>query len=438
MHAQEFARRRRHLMELVGRDGIAILPASPERTRSRDTLYRYRPDSDFFYLTGFDEPDAVAVLIPGRPQGEYVMFCRERDPLKELWDGRRVGPEGVVEHYGADDAFPITDIEEILPGLIEPSDRVYYSMGISAEFDQRLLGWMQTLHARRQRGHAPNELIDLDHILHEMRLFKSRREISAMKRAARIAVNAHKRALRLCEPGIYEYQLEAEFLHEFARHGARCSYEPIVAGGENACILHYTTNRAVLEDGDLVLIDAGCEYELYASDITRTFPVNGQFSEAQREIYEIVYEANRAAIEQVKPGNHWNDPHDAAVKVITRGLRDVGILEGRLPSLIKAEAYRPFFMHKTGHWLGIDVHDVGDYRVADDWRLLEPGMVTTIEPGIYIAPNARGIAKRWRGIGIRLEDDVHVGRNGPEVLTSDLPLAADDIEALMAQGRGRD
>ncbi|MDH3419613.1 MAG: aminopeptidase P N-terminal domain-containing protein, partial [Gammaproteobacteria bacterium] len=281
MHVQEFARRRRHLMELVGRNGIAVLPASPQRTRSRDTLYSYRPDSDFFYLTGFDEPEAVAVLMPGRPQGEYVMFCRERDPLKELWDGHRVGPEGLVEQYGADDAFPISDIEDILPGLIERSDRVYYSMGISAEFDQRLLGWMQTLHARRQRGHAPNELIDLDHILHEMRLFKSRREISAMKRAARIAVSAHKRALRVCKPGIYEYELEAEFQHEFARNGARCSYEPIVASGENACVLHYTTNRAVLEDGDLVLIDAGCEYELYASDITRTFPVNGQFSEAQ-------------------------------------------------------------------------------------------------------------------------------------------------------------
>ena len=438
MHVQEFARRRRHLMELVGRDGIAILPASPERTRSRDTLYSYRPDSDFFYLTGFDEPEAVAVLMPGRPQGEYVMFCRERDPHKELWDGYRVGPEGLVEQYGADDAFPISDIEDILPGLIERSERVYYSMGISAEFDQRLLGWMQTLHARRQRGHAPNELIDLDHILHEMRLFKSRREISAMKRAARIAVNAHKRALRVCKPGIYEYELEAEFQHEFARNGARCSYEPIVASGENACVLHYTTNRAVLEDGDLVLIDAGCEYELYASDITRTFPVNGQFSEAQREIYDIVCDANLAAVEQVQPGNHWNDPHDAAVKVITRGLRDLGILEGRLPSLIKAEAYRPFFMHKTGHWLGMDVHDVGDYKVADDWRLLEPGMVTTIEPGIYIGPTAKGVAKRWRGIGIRLEDDVHVGRDGPDVLTADLPLAADDIEALMERGRGRD
>ncbi len=430
MQTQEFARRRRHFMELMGRDGIAVLPAAPERTRSRDTLYSYRPDSDFFYLTGFDEPEAVAVLIPGRAQGEFVMFCRERDPLKELWDGYRTGPEGLVERYGANDAFPIGDIEDILPGLLESSERVYYSMGISAEFDHRLLGWMQGLHARRQRGHAPNELIDLDHILHEMRLFKSRGELSTMKRAARIAVAAHKRAMSICKPGLHEYQLEAEFVHEFARHGARCSYEPIVASGVNACVLHYRTNRAVLKDGDLVLIDAGCEYELYASDITRTFPVNGRFTEPQREIYNIVHEANQAAVAQAQPGNHWNDPHDAAVKVVTRGLRDLGILKGRLPSLIKAEAYRPFFMHKTGHWLGMDVHDVGDYKVADAWRMLEPGMVTTIEPGIYIAADSKGAAKRWRGIGIRLEDDVHIGRHGPEVLSADLPLAAEDIERL--------
>ncbi|HSG63699.1 MAG TPA: aminopeptidase P N-terminal domain-containing protein, partial [Gammaproteobacteria bacterium] len=389
MNAQEFARRRRHLMELIGRDGVAVLPAAPERTRSRDTLYSYRPDSDFFYVTGFEEPEAVAVLVPGREQGQFILFCRERDPVRELWDGRRAGPEGAVADYGADDAFPIGDIEDILPGLLERSERVYYSMGVSAEFDQRLLGWMQTLHARRQRGHAPNELIDLGHILHEMRLFKSRRELSAMRRAARIAVGAHERAMRLCRPGLYEYQLEAEFLHEFARHGARCSYDPIVASGANACVLHYRDNRALLEDGDLVLIDAGCESELYASDITRTFPINGRFSEPQREIYEIVHAANVAAVSQARPGNHWNDPHDAAVKVITRGLRDLGILKGRLPSLIKDEAHRPFFMHKTGHWLGMDVHDVGDYKVGDEWRFLEPGMVMTVEPGIYITASRK-------------------------------------------------
>ncbi len=431
MHAQEFSKRRRHLIELIGSGSIAVLPAAPERTRSRDTLYAYRPDSDFFYLTGFEEPEAVAVLIPNRAHGQFVVFCRERDPEKELWDGTREGPEGLVERFGADDAFPISDIEEILPGLLERSERVYYSMGVFRDFDQRLLGWMHTLHAKRQSGHAPDELIDLDHLLHEMRLFKSRREVSVMKRAARIAVAAHRRALRACRPGIHEYELEAEFRYEFARHGAQCSYEPIVASGTNACVLHYHANDAVLNDGDLVLIDAGCEIELYASDVTRTFPVNGEFTAPQRELYEVVYNANQAATDKVRPGNHWNDPHDAAVKEITRGLRDVGILKGRLPSLLKSRAYRPFFMHKTGHWIGMDVHDVGDYKVAEQWRLLEPGMVTTIEPGIYISPDARGVAKRWRGIGIRLEDDVHLSKDGPQVLTADLPLQADEIEALV-------
>jgi Xaa-Pro aminopeptidase len=369
--------------------------------------------------------------MPGRAQGEFVMFCRERNPHKELWDGRRWGTEGAVAEFAADDAFPISDIEEILPGLLERSDRVYYSMGVSGEFDQRLLAWMQALHARRQRGHAPNELIDLDHILHEMRLFKSRRELGAMKRAARIAVAAHRRAMKICRPGMHEYELEAEFLHEFARHGATCSYEPIVASGENACILHYRSNRDVLKDGDLVLIDAGCEYELYASDVTRTFPVNGIFSPAQRELYDVVHAANEAAKRKARPGNHWNDPHDAAVRELTLGLRALGVLSGRLPRLLKEGAYRPYYMHKTGHWLGMDVHDVGDYKLADEWRMLEPGMVTTIEPGLYIAPDAKGAARRWRGIGIRLEDDVHVGRSGPEVLTADLPLAANEIEALM-------
>ena len=431
MHPQEYSRRRRHLMELVGSGGIAVLPAAPERTRSRDTLYSYRPDSDFFYITGFDEPDAVAVLIPGRPQGEFLMFCRERDREKELWDGPRQGPDGLVARYGADDAFPIDDIDEILPGLLERCERVFYSMGVFGEFDQRLLGWMHALHARRQSGHAPDELVDLDHLLHEMRLFKSRREVSVMKRSARIAVEAHRQAMRACTPGMYEYELEAEYRYAFARHGAQCSYEPIVAAGSNACVLHYHANDSVLNDGDLVLIDAGCELECYASDVTRTFPVNGEFSEPQRDLYEIVYAANQAATDKVRPGNHWNDPHDAAVREITRGLRGLGILQGRLPALIKTGAYRPFFVHKTGHWLGMDVHDVGDYKVAEQWRLLEPGMVTTIEPGIYIAPDAKGVAKRWRGIGIRLEDDVYLSKDGPQVLTEDLPLLADEIEQLV-------
>ncbi len=435
MDAREFARRRRHLMEMIGGDGIAVIAAAPERIRNRDSTYGYRQDSDFWYLTGFDEPDAVAVLVPGREQGEFVMFCRERDPAREQWDGPRAGPAGAVKQFGANDAFPVSDMDDILPGLLEPRERVYCSMGLTAEFDQRLLGWITALNAKRQSAHAPGELVALGHVLHEMRLHKSRAEVAEMRKAARIAVAAHKRAMRVCRPGMKEYELEAEFLHEFRRNGVECSYSPIVAGGANACVLHYRANNATLNDGDLVLIDAGCEHGLYASDITRTFPVSGRFSDRQRELHDIVYEANQAATAAVKPGNHWNDPHDAAVKVITRGLRDVGILSGRLPALIREGAYRPYFMHRTGHWLGLDVHDVGDYKVGDEWRLLEAGMALTIEPGIYVGANANGAARPWRGIGIRIEDDVLVTRDGHIVLSQGLPASAEDTERFMESAR---
>lgn len=431
MNAQEFARRRRHLMELIGEGGIAVIPTAPERVRSRDTLFEYRPASDFYYLTGFTEPGAVAVLIPGRGQGQFLMFCRERDAEREVWDGVRLGPEGAMEAFGADDAFPIADIADILPGLLERSERVYYSIGAVPEFDQRLLAWINDLNAKRQNSHAPSEIVALDHLLHEMRLFKSRAETSMMAKSARIAVAAHRRGMRACRPGMTEYELEAEFLHEFRRHGAESAYLPIVAGGSNACVLHYRANGAVLDDGDLVLVDAGCEYEMYASDITRTYPVNGRFSEPQRELYEIVLAANRAATEAVREGNHWNDPHEVAVKEITRGLKRVGLLQGRLPALIKDGAYRQFFMHRTGHWLGIDVHDVGDYKLAEQWRLLQRGMVLTIEPGIYIRADQRTVPKRWRGIGIRIEDDVAVTRDGPRVLTAGLPSTVEEIEGFM-------
>jgi Xaa-Pro aminopeptidase len=431
VNAKEFARRRKHLMELIGSSGIAILAAAPERVRSRDTLYVYRQDSDFYYLTGFHEPDAVAVLMPGRSQGEFLLFCRERDPDREQWDGPRAGPEGVVAAYGADDAFPISDLDDILPGLLERSDRVYYSIG-GNEFDQKLLTFMQTLNSKRQSGHAPSELVALDHLLHEMRLFKSRAETGTMRQAARIAVSAHSRAMRACQPGMKEYELEAEFVHEFRRHGAECSYPPIVAAGVNACILHYRSNDAPLLDGDLVLIDAGCELGMYASDVTRTFPVNGRFSAPQRELYEVVLEANHAATAKAVPGNHWNDPHDAAVLAVTRGLKDLRLLKGRVPQLVKTQAYRQFFMHKTGHWLGLDVHDVGDYKVADQWRLLEPGMVMKIEPGVYVSASDKTVDKRWRGIGIRIEDDVQVTRDEPDVLTEGLPTSVADIERHMS------
>jgi Xaa-Pro aminopeptidase len=432
MNRKEFGRRRRQLMRMMGKGSIAILPAAPTRTRNRDVEYAYRQDSDFVYLTGFAEPQAVAVLIPGRPHGEYVLFCRDRDPERETWDGRRAGPEGAVAQYGADDAFPVSDIDDILPGMLEHCERVYYTMGLHADFDQRLLGWLNLLRGRAKSGTTtPGEFIDLDHLLHDMRLYKSRHEVSAMRRAARIAAAAHVRAMRACKAGLMEYEIEAEFLHEFRRQDAQPSYHPIVGGGENACILHYTENAARLKEGELLLIDAGCEFDYYASDITRTFPVSGRFSPAQRAIYDVVLQAQQAAIERVRPGCHWNEPHDAAVKAITRGLVKLGLLKGRVPTLVKEEAYRRFYMHRTGHWLGMDVHDVGDYKVGDEWRVFEPGMVLTVEPGIYIPPGSRGVPRRWWGIGVRIEDDVLVTRQGAEVLSRDAPKEPEEIERLM-------
>ena len=432
MNQKEFARRRRQLMRMIGKGGIAILPAAPTRIRNRDTEYAYRQDSDFHYLTNFPEPEAVAVLMPGRPHGEYVLFCRDRDPERETWDGYRAGPEGAVKVYGADDAFPIGDIDDILPGMLEHSERVYYTMGLNADFDQRLLGWVNGLRAAATKGvTTPTEFVALDHLLHDMRLFKSRGEISAMRKAARIAAAAHVRAMRTCKPGKWEYEIEAEFLHEFRRHDATTSYQPIVGGGPNGCILHYIENKDQLKEGELLLIDAGCEYESYASDITRTFPVSGRFSPEQRALYEVVLEAQLAAIDKVRAGNHWDDPHDAAVRVLTRGLVKLGLLKGRVPTLVKNGEYRRFYMHRTGHWLGLDVHDVGDYKVGEAWRLLEPGMVLTVEPGLYIAPGSKGVAKKWWGTGIRIEDDVLVTSDDPDVLSADAPKDPEEIERLM-------
>ena len=430
MKASEFERRRQQLMQMVGEGGIVILPSAPVKLRSRHVEYHYRQDSDFYYLTGFAEPESLAVLVPGRDSGEYLMFCRERDPDSELWDGYRAGPEGAVDDYGADDAFPIDDVDDILPGIMESCERVYYTMGMYPDFDTRVAEWLNTLRARMSRGvHTPHEFVALDHLLHDMRLYKSRSEISAMRRSARVAVAAHKRAMQVARPGMHEYEVEAEFRHEFRLNNAWASYNPIVGAGANGCVLHYVENSAPMADGDLVLIDAGCELDYYASDITRTFPVNGRFSPEQRAVYEIVLEAQLAAIEKTVKGNHWNEPHDAAVRVITRGLKSLGLLQGSVDKLIEDEAYRPFYMHRTGHWIGMDVHDVGDYKVGDEWRLLEPGMVTTVEPGIYI--DGRG-PKAFRNIGIRIEDDVAVTSKGPDVLSKGLPKTPDDIETLMS------
>ncbi|MCK5336693.1 MAG: aminopeptidase P N-terminal domain-containing protein, partial [Gammaproteobacteria bacterium] len=312
MNKQVLNRRRKQLMRMMGKDSIAILPAAPMRNRNRDVEHKYRQDSDFLYLSNFPEPEAVIVLIPGRKNGEYILFCRDRDPLMETWNGKRYGPEGVIENFAADDAFPIDDIDDILPGLMEHCERVYYTMGLDLDFDKRVMGWVNHLKKNSRSGtHVPYEFVSLDYFLHDMRLFKSQPEIKLMQKAADISVVAHQRAMKLCQPGMFEYELEAEYLHEFQRNGATWAYSSIVGSGANACILHYIENDQKMKDGDLVLIDAGAEYQGYDADITRTFPVNGKFSVPQREIYELVLAAQKAAIKQVLPGNHWNDPHNA-------------------------------------------------------------------------------------------------------------------------------
>lgn len=435
MDKREHARRRKRLMDMVDRGGIAIQPTAPERLRNRDVFYPFRADSDFHYLTGFPEPEAVLVMVPDRAQGECILFCRERDPEAETWHGRRAGLEGACEVYGADDAFPISDLDDILPGLLENKERIYYTMGRYLEFDQRLMGWLNRVSSKGRAGvHTPDQFNSLAHYLHEMRLYKSRQEIRTMRRAAQIAAVAHRRAMEACRPGLYEYQIEAELLHSFIQQGARApAYPCIVGGGPNSCILHYTENTEPLRDGDLLLVDAGAELESYASDVTRTFPVNGRFTPEQRAIYEIVLEAQQAAIAAVRPGNAWDDPHQAAIEIITRGLIDVGILKGRWRTLVKEGAYRPYYMHRTGHWLGMDVHDVGEYKVGDEWRTFEPGMVTTVEPGLYLSPALKGLAKRWWNIGIRIEDDVLVTTAGHEVLSAGAPKTIEEIEMTMRQ-----
>ena len=434
---QEFQRRRRELMEQMEPNSIAILAAAPERTRNRDVEHPYRQDSDFWYLSGFPEAEAVMVLLPGREHGEYVLFCRERDRAREIWNGYRAGPEGAVADYGADDAFPINDIDDILPGLVEGRERVYYDLGRDAGFDSRLMGWVNTIRERvRTVAQPPGEFVARSHLLHDMRLFKSKAEADLMRQAAQISAGAHVRAMQSVRPGMYEYQLEAEYLHEFMRHGARSpAYPSIVGGGANGCILHYIENSAPLKDGDLVLVDAGCELHNYASDITRTFPINGKFSGEQRALYELVLASQYAAIEATHTGNHWNVPHETVVRILTEGLVDLGLLAGHVDDLIEEQSYQRFFMHRTGHWLGLDVHDVGDYRIGGEWRQLEVGMTLTVEPGLYIAPDDDTVEDRWRGIGIRIEDDVLVTKEGCDVLTRDVPKNIDDIEALMREAR---
>lgn len=433
----EYARRRKALMAQMEPNSIAILPAAPVYIRNRDVEHLYRQDSDFQYLTGFPEPEAVMALIPGRAHGEYVLFCRERDPERELWDGLRAGQDGAVSQYAADDAFPIGDIDDILPGLIEGRERVYYALGANPEFDRHLMEWINVIRSKaRQGAQPPNEFVALDHLLHDMRLFKSAAEVKVMKEAAAISARAHVRAMQACRAGLFEYHLEAELDYEFRKGGAKMpAYGSIVAAGRNACILHYRENDAALRDGELVLIDAGCEIDCYASDITRTFPVSGRFSAEQKAIYELVLKAQEAAFAAIGPGKHWNEAHEATVRVIAAGLIELGLLSGGLDEVIESEQYRRYYMHRAGHWLGMDVHDVGDYKIGGEWRELEIGMALTVEPGIYIPPDDERVAKKWRGIGVRIEDDVVVTRGGCEILTGGVPKAVAEIEALMAAAR---
>ncbi len=429
----EFARRRQQLMEICGDGSVIIAAAAVPKIRNNDAHYAYRQDSDFLYLSGFSEPDAMMVLLPEDKGGRAILFCRERDPHRELWDGLMAGTEGAVAQFGFDEAYPIRQMEKRLPKLLHGRERIYYDLGKAPDFDQLLIGWMNEFRAKtRKKFLAPDEIVSLDHNLHEMRLFKSRTEITAMRKSARVAAAAHQRAMQVCKPGMNEAEIHAELLHTFTRNQCEASYIPIVGGGANACVLHYISNRDPLNDGDLLLIDAGAEYDGYASDITRTFPVNGKFSGAQKDLYDLVLTANLKAIDEVRAGMPWEHVHETAVRVATEGMIDLGILKGGLEEALEEEHFKDFYVHNTGHWLGLDVHDVGEYEIDGHSRVLEPGMVLTVEPGIYIPASSTAVAEHWRGLGIRVEDDVVVTRDAADVLSSDICKTMDDIETLMS------
>ncbi len=438
MHSQLFKecqRRRADLMGMIGRQAAAIIPGAQEKIRNNDVHYPFRQDSDFWYLTGFDEPDAILVLLPDGQRSRSILFCRERNRQREQWDGPRAGLEGAVDIYGMQDAFPITDIDDILPGLLEGREQVHFPLGRDSEFDQRVISWSR--YNRRQGSPQrlmPEELVCITHVLHELRLIKSRYELQAMRRAAEISARAHTRVMQAVTTATDERELMAELIYEYTRAGCQTAYAPIVAAGVNACVLHYTANNQPLDRDGLVLVDSGCEYANYAADITRTFPASGHFSAPQKAIYAIVLAAQQAAIATATCAHNWDSPHHAALAVIVDGLLDIGLLSGSREQILETHSYRRFFMHKTGHWLGLDVHDVGDYQVDKQPRQLEPGMVMTIEPGIYIAPDDEQVAQSWRGIGVRIEDDVLVTKHDPEVLTGMLPRQISELEALIQGG----
>ena len=432
----DFKERRDRLAEEMGPHSIAIIATSPVAIRNRDADYKFRADSSFFYLTGFAEPEAVAVIETYESLDEgytYSLFCRERDREMEIWNGYRAGVDGAVDDYEADEAYAIDLLDEEIIEKLLNKQKLFYRIGHSSEFDVRVSKWIQQADAQQRRGNeSPAQVIQLDRILDEIRLFKTPQEIELMQIASNISAKAHTRAMQTVRVGMMEYALEAELNYVFGQQGCVPAYNSIVGGGANACILHYVENNQELKDGDLVLIDAACEYELYASDITRTFPVNGKFSAEQKALYEIVLNAQLAAIDAVKIGNSYKEPHNVAVRILVEGLLSLGIMQGDIEKIIETEAYRQFYMHGTGHWLGMDVHDVGAYKQAGEWRPYEEGMVVTIEPGLYIAPDDETVDAKWRGIGIRIEDDVVATANGPLVLTKDVVKSIAEIEALMA------
>lgn len=435
----DFQERRDILAGEMGLRSIAIIATSPVALRNRDADYKYRADSSFFYLTGFAEPEAVAVIETFDTEEEgytYSLFCRERDREMEIWNGYRAGVDGAVDDYEADEAYAIDLLDEEILTKLQNKDKLFYRIGHNAEFDARVAKWIATASGESRRGtSAPAQIMQLDRIVDEMRLHKDENEIELMQLASDISAEAHTLAMQKVRPGMMEYALEAELNYIFGKNGCVPSYNSIVGGGENACILHYVENDKELKDGDLVLIDAACEYQFYASDITRTFPVNGKFSPEQKALYNVVLDAQIAAINAVQIGNSYKEPHNVAVRILVQGLLDLGIMQGELEEIIQTESFRQFYMHGTGHWLGMDVHDVGTYKANGEWRAYEEGMVVTVEPGLYIAPDDETVDAKWRGIGIRIEDDVVATKNGPLVLTAKVVKTVEDIEALMAQAR---
>ena len=432
---KEFEKRRRKLAKLIGKDGIAVIPTASTRVRSRDTDYPYRPDSDFYYFTGFSEPNAVMILAPGREDGSFIVCLREKNPLTEIWDGHMEGLNGVKKNYEADQSFDIEDLETILSSLFLGRQKVFFTLGQDEVLDKILMKSFNAVRAGQRRGGVvPSEIQALEPLVHEMRLIKSKYEISLMKKSAKISVDAHKRIFENCKPGVFEYQIEADIIHEFGKHGAVPAYTSIVASGQNACTLHYISNRDKMKSGQLLLTDAGCENEMYAADITRTIPVSGEYSKEQKEIYELVLEVQKNAINSIKPGQTFEGLQSDAIKGLTKGLKELGLLKGRVDQLIKSEAYKDFYMHGIGHWLGMDVHDVGSYMdQKGKSRKFENGMVLTIEPGIYISKKNKNVPTEYRGIGIRIEDDVLVTKSGCDVLTKALPKEIGDIESIMAR-----